>query len=55
MEVERQAKASAPVRYRPRRANQSVLYRCVQEHLETWLAQCRDGYDDAGPVPSSPR
>jgi hypothetical protein len=19
--------------------------------LETWLAQCRDGHDDAGPVP----
>jgi len=28
-----------------------VLYRCVQEHLETWLAQCRDGHHDDGPVP----
>jgi hypothetical protein len=28
-----------------------VLYRCVQEHFETWLAQCRDGYRDDGPVP----
>jgi hypothetical protein len=23
----------------------------VQEHLETWLAQCRDGLDDTGAVP----
>jgi hypothetical protein len=29
-----------------------VLYRCVQEHLETWLAQCRDGDYDAGAVPA---
>ena len=50
MEVERRARESAAARYRPRRPNQSVLYRCVQEHLETWLAQCRDGYDDGGPV-----
>jgi hypothetical protein len=28
-----------------------VLYRCVQQHLETWLAQCRDGHDDDGSVP----
>jgi len=28
-----------------------VLYRCVQEHLETWLAQCRDGHDDEWSVP----
>jgi hypothetical protein len=28
-----------------------VLYRCVQEHLETWLAQCREGHDDDEPVP----
>jgi hypothetical protein len=44
------ARESAAARYRPRRPNPSVLYRCIQEHLETWLAQCRDGYDDAGPV-----
>ena len=42
----------APGRYQPRRPSQSVLYRCVQEHLETWLVQCRDGHDDAGPVPA---
>ena len=42
MECERRSLA----RYRPRRPSQSVLYRCVQEHLETWLVQCRDGHDD---------
>ena len=42
----------APGRYTPRRPSQSVLYRCVQEHLATWLAQFRDDHDDAGPVPA---
>ena len=28
-----------------------MLYRCVQEQFETWLAQCRDGHDDEGSVP----
>jgi hypothetical protein len=28
-----------------------VLYRCVQQHLETWLARCRDGHDDEWSVP----
>ena len=28
-----------------------MLYRRVQQHLETWLAQCRDGHQDDGPVP----
>ena len=51
MEVERRATDSAPARYRPRRPSRSVLYRCVQEHLETWLAQCRDGHDDEWSVP----
>jgi hypothetical protein len=51
MEVERRAGESAPTRYRPRRPSQSVLYRCVQEHLETWLAQCRDSHDDEWSVP----
>jgi hypothetical protein len=50
MGVERGAGESAAARYRPRRPSQSVLYRCVQEHLETWLAQCREGYDDEWPV-----
>ena len=31
--------------------SQSVLYRCVQEHLAIWLAQWRDGHDDDRPVP----
>ncbi len=28
-----------------------MLYRCVQQHLETWLAECREGHDDDAPVP----
>ncbi len=51
MEVERRTRASAPARYRPRRPSQSALYRCVQQHLETWLARCREDHDDAGSVP----
>ena len=39
MEVEHRARDSAPAQYRPRRPSQSVLYRTVQEHLATWLAQ----------------
>jgi len=46
------ARERAPRRYQPRRPSQSVLYRCVREHFETWLAQCRDGDYDAGPVPA---
>ena len=52
MEVGRRARDSAPARYRPRRPSQSVLYRCVQKHFETWLAHCHEGHDDAGPVPA---
>lgn len=51
MGVERRVRESAAARYRPRRPSQSVLYRCVQEHLETWLAQIRDGHDDEWSVP----
>ncbi len=45
MGTERRAVESPAARYRPRRPSQSVLYRCVQQHLETWLAHCREGYD----------
>ena len=51
MGIERQATDSAPTQYRARRPSRSVLYRCVQEHLESWLAQCCDGHHDDGPVP----
>jgi len=51
MGVERRARESAAARYRPRRPSESVLYRCVQQHLETWLVQCRDGHDDEWSVP----
>ena len=37
MGVERRAGESAAARYRPRRPSESVLYRCFQQHLETWL------------------
>jgi hypothetical protein len=40
-----------PGRYRPRRPSASVLYRCVQEQLEIWLARGRDGHDDEWSVP----
>ena len=50
MEVDRRAAERAPARYRPRCPSRSVLYRCVQEHLETWLAGCREGHDDEGSV-----
>jgi hypothetical protein len=51
MEVDLRAGARAPARYRPRRPSESVLYRCVQQHLETWLAHCRDSHDDEWSVP----
>ena len=51
MGTERRTTDSASTRYRPRRPSESVFYRCVQEHLETWLAQCRDGRDDEWSVP----
>ena len=51
MGVERGARERTPGRYQPRRPSESVLYRCVQQHLETWLAQCREGHDDDAPVP----
>jgi len=55
MDGARQARKRAPGRYPPRRPSESVLYRCVQEHLETWLAQCRDGRCGNGrfPCPSA--
>jgi hypothetical protein len=43
---------SPPARYRPRHPSQGVLYRCVQEHFETWLTHCREGHDDARQVPT---
>ena len=51
MGAECRAGESAAARYRPRRPSQSVLYRCVQQHLETWLAQYRDSHDDEWSVP----
>jgi hypothetical protein len=46
------ASERAAGRYQPRRPSQSVLYRCVQEHFETWLAHRREDYADEGPVPA---
>ena len=52
MGIERRATDSAPARYRPRHPSQTLLYRCVQQHFETWLALCGDGHDDEAPVPA---
>jgi len=40
-----------PICNRARRVQHNVLYRTVQQHLETWLAQCREGHDDEWSVP----
>ena len=45
MEVERRARKSAPAPYRRRRPEDTLLFRTVQTHFATWLAQCRDGHD----------
>ena len=42
------ARDGAPGQYQPRRPSHSVLYRCVQQRLETWLAHSREGHDDEG-------
>jgi hypothetical protein len=51
MAVECRAGESAAARYRRRRPEHSILYRTVQQHLEPWLAHCREGDDGDGPVP----
>jgi hypothetical protein len=38
--------------YRPRRPADTVLYRVVQQHLETYLALSREGLLDEDPVPA---
>jgi len=43
--------ADGPGVYRPRRPAETVLYRVVQQHLETYLARAREGCLDADPVP----
>jgi len=48
--MEGTCRARECARYQPRRASESVLYRCVQEHLATWLAHSLEGHDDDGPV-----
>jgi hypothetical protein len=37
--------ASLVAEYRPRRPTESVLYRAVREHLETFLAHARETYE----------
>ena len=51
MGVECRAGESAAAQYRPRHPQRSVLYRCVQQYLQTWLAHCREGRDEAWSVP----
>lgn len=47
----RRCGVEGPTLYRPRRPAESVLYRMVQEYLETYLALAREGYLDTDPVP----
>jgi hypothetical protein len=47
----RRRAVEGPALYRPRRPAESVLYRVVQEHLETYLARAREGSLDTDPVP----
>ena len=47
----RRREVEGPALYRPRRPAESVLYRVVQEHLETYLARAREGYLGTDPVP----
>ncbi len=37
--------------YKPRRPHQTPLYRLVQEHLETFLADSREACLDDDPIP----
>jgi hypothetical protein len=37
--------------YKPRRPHQTPLYRLVQEHLETFLADSREACPDDDPIP----
>ncbi|MFH1435671.1 MAG: transposase [Pseudomonadota bacterium] len=38
--------------YKPRRPQETVLYRTIQENLETWLTTVREADPDSDPVPS---
>jgi hypothetical protein len=44
--------SSAPAVYRRRRPERTVLYRVVQENLETWLARRKAAEADSGGVPA---
>ena len=39
-----------PLRYQRRRPERTVLYRLVQQHLESWLADRREVDSDAEPI-----
>ena len=48
------ASKAAPLQlYRRRRPERTVLYRLVQQHLETWLARTRENDPDGFPVTAS--
>jgi hypothetical protein len=47
----RSASLAATAVYQPRRPEKTVVYRVVQQHLETWLAQVRVAEPDSDPVP----
>ena len=39
------------VLYRPRRPHETILYQTILEHLETWMARCREADPDDDPIP----
>jgi hypothetical protein len=50
-----QPQGCTPAAYRRRRPADTPLYRAVQNHLETFLALCRDDWADEGIAPHAER
>jgi hypothetical protein len=50
-----QSRGCVPAPYRPRRPADTVLYRTVQNHLETFLALCHDDWQEASASPHAER
>ena len=50
-----QAQGCTPATYRRRSPAETPLYRTVQNHLETFLALCRDDWEDERVSPHAER
>jgi hypothetical protein len=50
-----QSQGCTPAAYRRRSPADSPLYRAVQDHLETFLALCRDDWEDERVSPHAER